>query len=59
MPRCPSELGRAVAQYLKAVYCLFAIILLLNLLIAIYRYVQNLNPDFKQVNNVNMRFKNW
>ncbi|XP_056004040.1 uncharacterized protein LOC125661033 isoform X1 [Ostrea edulis] len=36
--RCPSELGLALGPYLKAVYALFAIILLLNLLIAMYSH---------------------
>ncbi|XP_062578087.1 transient receptor potential cation channel subfamily M member 2-like [Saccostrea cucullata] len=34
--RCPSSLGRFLAPYLKAVYVLTAVILLLNLLIAMY-----------------------
>ncbi|XP_061167809.1 transient receptor potential cation channel subfamily M member-like 2 [Saccostrea echinata] len=34
--RCPSSLGRFLAPYLKAVYVLIAVILLLNLLIAMY-----------------------
>ncbi|XP_061190728.1 transient receptor potential cation channel subfamily M member 2-like [Saccostrea echinata] len=36
--RCPSSLGKAVAPYLKAVYVLIAVILLLNLLIAMYSH---------------------
>ncbi|XP_062602906.1 transient receptor potential cation channel subfamily M member 2-like [Saccostrea cucullata] len=38
MERCPSELGLFLAPYLKAVYALIAIILLLNLLIAMYSH---------------------
>ncbi|XP_056004039.1 transient receptor potential cation channel subfamily M member-like 2 isoform X2 [Ostrea edulis] len=34
--RCPSELGLFLAPYLKAAYTLLAIVLLLNLLIAMY-----------------------
>jgi hypothetical protein len=36
-PRCPSELGREVAEMLKAAYLSVMVILLLNLLIAQYR----------------------
>ncbi|CAG2195097.1 MIB [Mytilus edulis] len=36
LPRCPTQLGLRLTPYLKAFYCLIAVILLLNLLIAIY-----------------------
>ena len=39
LPRCPSELGLILAPYLKGAYGLIAVILLLNLLIAMFRYV--------------------
>jgi hypothetical protein len=35
--RCPSSLGRFLAPYLKALYVMVAVILMLNLLIAMYR----------------------
>lgn len=37
LSRCPTTLGVYVSPYLKALYELIAVILLLNLLIAIYR----------------------
>ncbi|XP_062576912.1 transient receptor potential cation channel subfamily M member 7-like [Saccostrea cucullata] len=36
--RCPTSLGSAISPYLRAVYCLIAVVMLLNLLIAIYSY---------------------
>lgn len=36
-PRCLEELGKNITPYLKALYGLIAVIILLNLLIAIYR----------------------
>ncbi|XP_048739893.2 uncharacterized protein LOC125648693 isoform X2 [Ostrea edulis] len=38
LERCPSSLGRFLAPYLKALYVLVAVILMLNLLIAMYSY---------------------
>ncbi|XP_061167812.1 transient receptor potential cation channel subfamily M member 3-like [Saccostrea echinata] len=34
--RCPSYLGALLSPYLRAIYCLIAILMLLNMLIAIY-----------------------
>ncbi|CAG2225125.1 unnamed protein product [Mytilus edulis] len=36
LERCPTQLGKLLTPYLKAVYCLVAVVLLLNLLIAMY-----------------------
>ena len=38
LPRCPSEVGRYSTPILMGIYVLFANILLLNLLIAMFRY---------------------
>ncbi|XP_061186810.1 transient receptor potential cation channel subfamily M member 2-like [Saccostrea echinata] len=38
LERCPSSLGRFLAPYLKALYGLVAVILMLNLLIAMYSH---------------------
>ncbi|CAG2256278.1 TRPM2 [Mytilus edulis] len=43
--RCPTELGLRISPYLKAIYGLIAVILLLNLLIAIY------SDTYKKVND--------
>ncbi|XP_052074304.1 uncharacterized protein LOC127712112 isoform X5 [Mytilus californianus] len=45
MERCPVELGKNITPYLKALYGLIAVILLLNLLIAIY------SDTYKKVND--------
>ncbi|XP_062576911.1 transient receptor potential cation channel subfamily M member 3-like [Saccostrea cucullata] len=36
--RCPTSLGSAISPYLRGIYCLIAVVMLLNLLIAIYSY---------------------
>ncbi|CAC5421436.1 unnamed protein product [Mytilus coruscus] len=43
--RCPTQLGLRISPYLKAIYGLIAVILLLNLLIAIY------SDTYKKVND--------
>ncbi|VDI19387.1 Hypothetical predicted protein, partial [Mytilus galloprovincialis] len=46
--RCPTEFGEHISPYLKAIYGLIAVILLLNLLIAIYSDTyQKVNDEFK------------
>ncbi|VDI25426.1 Hypothetical predicted protein, partial [Mytilus galloprovincialis] len=47
-PRCPEELGKNITPYLKALYGLIAVIILLNLLIAIYSDTyQKVNDECK------------
>ncbi|CAC5385236.1 MIB [Mytilus coruscus] len=43
--RCPEQLGVYIAPYLKALYGLIAVILLLNLLIAMYREIDLTEVD--------------
>lgn len=38
LQRCPTQLGLYISPYLKALYGLIAVVLLLNLLIAMYRW---------------------